>query len=71
VNKSQVQGRGVCIYREALGLGFLSGPNGLGFKWAWPKTCNSGCAKYFPEKFSCGFRQYAEQSETEFRRTDD
>jgi hypothetical protein len=49
VNKSQVQGRGVCIYREALGLGFLSGPNGLGFKWAWPKTCNSGCAKYFPE----------------------
>jgi hypothetical protein len=65
------KGKGVHIYRGALGLGFLSGPNGMGFKWAWPKTCNSGCAKYFPEKVSCGFRWYAKQSEREFGRTND
>jgi hypothetical protein len=29
------KGRGVHIYRGALGLGSLSGPNGLG--WAGPK----------------------------------
>jgi hypothetical protein len=29
---------GVCIYRETLGLGFLSGPNGL--SWAGPKHSN-------------------------------
>jgi hypothetical protein len=36
VNKSQMQVKGTPIYRHGLGLGFLSGPNGLG--WAWPKT---------------------------------
>jgi hypothetical protein len=44
----QGQGERAPIYRHGLGLGlgFLSGPNGL--EWAWPKT-KSGCAKYFPE----------------------
>jgi hypothetical protein len=44
VNKSQVQGRGVCIYREALGLGFQMGP--IGLVWAGPNA-QTGCAKLF------------------------
>jgi hypothetical protein len=43
---AQVQGERAAIYRETLGLGLLSGPNGLG--WASPNTL-SGCAKHFPE----------------------
>ncbi|PWZ19131.1 hypothetical protein Zm00014a_036439 [Zea mays] len=43
---AQVQGERAAIYRETLGLGLLSGPNGLG--WAGPNTL-SGCAKHFPE----------------------
>jgi hypothetical protein len=35
VNKSQVQVSGPSIYRQVLGLGFPSGPIGLG--WAGPK----------------------------------
>jgi hypothetical protein len=35
VQNSQVQGRSTSIYRHGLGLGFLSGLNGL--EWAWPK----------------------------------
>ena len=38
MENSQVQGRSTSIYRHGLGLGFLSGPNGL--EWAWPKTLN-------------------------------
>jgi hypothetical protein len=36
VQNSQGQGRSTPIYRKMLGLGFLSGPNGLG--WAGPNT---------------------------------
>jgi hypothetical protein len=36
VKNCQVQGRSTPIYRKMLGLGFLSGPNGLG--WAGPNT---------------------------------
>jgi hypothetical protein len=35
VKNCQVQERGTSIYRHGLGLGFLSGPNGLG--WASPE----------------------------------
>jgi hypothetical protein len=46
VQNSQGQGRGICIYRETLGLGFQMGPIGLG--WAGPNT-KHGCVKLFPE----------------------
>jgi hypothetical protein len=46
VQNNQMQGERAPIYRRALGLGFLSGPNGLG--WAGPNT-KSGYAKLFPE----------------------
>jgi hypothetical protein len=36
MENSQVQGERDHIYRRVLGLGFLSGPNGLG--WAGPTT---------------------------------
>jgi hypothetical protein len=36
VKNCQVQERGTSIYRHGLGLGFLIGPNGLG--WAGPNT---------------------------------
>jgi hypothetical protein len=45
VQNSQVQGRGIRIYRGALGLGFSSGPIGLG--WACPKTRNRVALNYF------------------------
>jgi hypothetical protein len=44
----QVQGERAPIYRHGLGLGFLSGPNGL--KWAWPKTLNRVTLNYFQSK---------------------
>jgi hypothetical protein len=37
MENSQVQGRGIHIYRGALGLGFSSGPNGLGWAGLGPK----------------------------------
>jgi hypothetical protein len=43
-----VQERGTSIYRHGLGLGFLSGPNGLG--WAWPKTRNRVVLNIFRNK---------------------
>jgi hypothetical protein len=36
------------IYRRALGLGFLSGPNGL--EWAWPKILYWAALNYFRNK---------------------
>ena len=47
VQNCQVQGESTPIYRKWLGLGFLSGPNGLGFKWAWPETCNRAALNLF------------------------
>jgi hypothetical protein len=47
VQKCQMQGERDPIYRHGLGLGFLSGPNGL--EWAWPKTRNQAALKYFSE----------------------
>jgi hypothetical protein len=38
---------GTSIYRGVIGLGFLSGPNGLG--GAWPKISNRAALNYFPE----------------------
>jgi hypothetical protein len=35
VQNCQVQGESTPIYRKWLGLGFFSGPSGLG--WIWPK----------------------------------
>jgi hypothetical protein len=40
--------KGTSIYRHGLGLGFLSGPNGLG--WAWPKTQNRAALNIFRNK---------------------
>jgi hypothetical protein len=45
VQKCQMQVKGTSIYRHGLGLGFLSGPNGLGLA----QNTKSGCAKYFSE----------------------
>jgi hypothetical protein len=35
VQNNQVQGERAAIYRNEVGLGFSSGPSGLG--WIWPK----------------------------------
>jgi hypothetical protein len=43
VQKCQMQVKGTYIYRH--GLGFLSGPNGLGLA----QNTKSGCTKYFSE----------------------
>lgn len=40
--------RGLLFIEEVLGLGFLSGPNGLG--WAWPKTQNRDALNIFQNK---------------------
>jgi hypothetical protein len=48
MKNGQVQERGTSIYRHGLGLGFLSGPNGLG--WAWPKTRNRAVLNIFRNK---------------------
>ena len=48
MQNSQVQGRSTSIYRHGLGLGFLSGPNGL--EWAWPKMLNRVALNYFQSK---------------------
>jgi hypothetical protein len=45
VQNCQVQGDRDPIYRHGLGLGFLSGLNGL--EWAWPKTLNRATLIYF------------------------
>jgi hypothetical protein len=44
MQSSQVQGERAPIYRHVVGLGFLIGPNGLG--WAGPNT-KPGCANLF------------------------
>jgi hypothetical protein len=49
VQNCQVQGESTPIYRKWLGLGFHSGPNGLGFKWAWPETRTRVALNYFSE----------------------
>jgi hypothetical protein len=36
-------------------VGFLSGPSGLGFKWAWPKTCNRAALNIFRKKARADF----------------
>jgi hypothetical protein len=48
MENSQVQGERDPIYRRVLGLGFLSGPNGLG--WAGPNT-KPGRDNLFPFYF--------------------
>jgi hypothetical protein len=48
MQNDQGQGRGIRIYREILGLGFLSGPNGL--EWAWPKILYWAALNYFRNK---------------------
>jgi hypothetical protein len=48
VQNSQVQGERAPIYRHEVGLGFLSGPIGLG--WADPNT-KPGRANLFPFYF--------------------
>jgi hypothetical protein len=45
---AKCKGRGILFIEEALGLGFLSGPNGLG--WAWPKTHNRAVLNIFRNK---------------------
>jgi hypothetical protein len=55
VQNCQVQGESTPIYRKWLGLGFLSGPNGLGFKWAWPETCNRAALNIFRKKARANF----------------
>jgi hypothetical protein len=53
---AKCKGRGILFIEEALGLGFLSGLNGLG--WAWPKTRNRAVLNIFrnknaPAEFAC------------------
>jgi hypothetical protein len=48
MENSQMQVRGIRIYRHVLGLGFQMGPIGLG--WAGPNT-KSGRANLFPFYF--------------------
>ena len=48
VQNCQVQWERAPIYRHGLGLGFLSGPNGL--EWAWPKKLNRVAPNYFSNK---------------------
>jgi hypothetical protein len=48
VKNCQVQGESTSICRKWLGLGFFSGPNGLG--WAWPKTRNRATLNIFRNK---------------------
>jgi hypothetical protein len=45
MKNGQVQGERVHIYKEALGLGFLSGP--IGLEWTWPKTLKRAALNYF------------------------
>jgi hypothetical protein len=54
VQNSQVQGRGIRIYRGALGLGFQMGQMG----WTWPKTLGRAALNIFrninaPADFVC------------------
>jgi hypothetical protein len=35
------------IYRRSPRVRVSNGPNGLGFKWAWPETCNRAALNLF------------------------
>jgi hypothetical protein len=48
MNKSQFARERAPIYRHVLGLGFLSGPNGLG--WAGPNTKQGRAYLFFRVK---------------------